>query len=66
MTGISDGREAKKSPGLQTKPNNISLPLLPPPPTPPQKEKQTNRQTKKQKEKNLFFNETTLTQKILG
>ena len=52
MTGISDGMEAKKSPGLQTKPNNISLPLPPPYTHPhPQKEKQTNRETKKQKEK---------------
>ena len=63
MTGISDGMEAKKSSGLQTTPNNISLPLaMPPPPPPPphththihthtHKEKQTNRQTKKQKEK---------------
>lgn len=65
VNGISDGLEAKKSPGLQSKPNNISPPHPPPPPTHTQKkEKQTNRQ--KQKEKNPLLNETTLTQKILG
>lgn len=50
MTGISDGREAKKSPGLQTKPNNISLPLLPSPP-PPHPHKKRNKQTDRQKNK---------------
>ena len=66
MTGISDGMEAKKSPGLQTKPNNISLPL-PPLHTPTPTKRETNKQTdKKTKRKNPFFNEITLTQKILG
>ena len=71
MTGISDGMEAKKSSGLQTTPNNISLPLaMPPPPhthTHTHTERETNKQTdKKTKRKNPFFNEITLTQKILG
>ena len=61
VTGISDGMGAKISPGLQSKPNNISptLPLSPPPQhTHTRKEKQTNRQKEK---KNHFFIEKTHT-----
>lgn len=54
VNGISDGLEAKKSPGLQSKPNNISPPHPPPPPTHTQKkEKQTNRQKQKEKIRSL-------------
>ena len=70
VTGISDGVGAKISPGLQSKPNNISptLPLPPPPPnthTHTHTQRETNKQTKR-KRKNHFFIEKTLTQKILG
>ena len=67
VTGISDGMGAKISPGLQSKPNNISptLPLPPPPNTHTHTPRETNKQTKR-KRKNHFFIEKTLTQKILG
>ena len=64
VTGTSDGMGAKISPGLQSKPNNIS-PTLPRPPTHTHIQRETNKQTKR-KRKNPFFNENTLTQKILG
>ena len=63
VTGIGDGMGAKITPGLQSKPNNISPTLPPPPPTHTQRE--TNKQTKR-KRKNPLFNENTLTQKIRG
>ena len=51
VTGISDGLEAKKSPGLQSKPNNIFPPLPPPPPT--HTHKKRNKQTDKNKKKKI-------------
>lgn len=59
------GGRPKNPQGFKQSQIIFPYPSSPPAPTPPQKEKQTNRQTKKQKEKNLFFNETTLTQKYL-
>ena len=62
VTGISDGMGAKISPGLQSKPNNISptLPLSPPPPTHTHTQRETNKQTKRKK-KSLFYWKNTHT-----
>lgn len=56
VTGISDGMGAKISPGLQSKPNNISptLPLSPPPPNTHTHAKR-NKQTDKKKKKITFL-----------
>lgn len=61
VTGISDGMGAKISPGLQSKPNNISPTLpLPPPPTHTHTQRETNKQTKRKK-KSLFYWKNTHT-----
>ena len=62
VTGIGDGMGAKITPGLQSKPNNIS-PTLPPPPQHTHKEKQTNRQ--KEKEKIRYLMKTHLHKKYV-
>ena len=48
VTGIGDGMGAKITPGLQTKPNNISPT---PPPPPPNTHTKRNKQTDKKKKK---------------
>ena len=67
MTGISDGMEAKNPQGFKQSQIIFAYPSPPPLHTPTPTKRETNKQTDKNtKRKNLFFNETTLTQKILG
>ena len=47
VTRIGDGMGAKITPGLQSKPNNISPTLPPPPNTHTKRNKQTDKKKKK-------------------